>query len=115
MICDALRAFNLGPVRTVTTPIEFDTNCNGDETEELVLYILYVKLSVRYFGIANSTRPDIAYATNFASSHREKPRKDHWELIERLFFRYLTGILARGSRYWKTSEAVSVKNLEVNI
>ena len=36
MICDALRAFNLDHVRTVTTPMDPNTDYNGTDSEELV-------------------------------------------------------------------------------
>lgn len=84
MICDALRAFNLQHVRTVTTPMDSNTDYNGADSEELVdLHRVREALGTLLW-IANSTRPDIAYATNFASRHLEMHRKCHWELIERI-------------------------------
>ena len=85
MICDALRAFNLQHVRTVTTPMNSNTDYNGADSEELVdLHRVREALGTLLW-IANSTRPYIAYATNFASRHREMPRKCHWKLIKRIF------------------------------
>ena len=114
MICDAFRAFNLEYVRTVTTLMDPNTDYNGTDSEELVdLHRVREALGTLLW-IANSTRPDIEYATTFASRHREKPFKCHWELIKRIF-RQIKGTSDRGLRYWKASEAVSVENLEVNI
>ena len=75
MICDAFRAFNLEYVRTVTTLMDPNTDYNGTDSEELVdLHRVREALGTLLW-IANSTRPDIAYATSFASRQREKPRK----------------------------------------
>ena len=102
MICDALRAFNLDHVRTVTTPMDPNTDYNGTDSEELVdLHRVREALGTILWS-ANSTRPDIAYATKFASRHRQKPLKCHWELIKRIF-RYLKGTSDRGLRYGRTS------------
>ena len=90
MICDTLRAFNLEHVRTVTTPMDPNTEYKGNDSEELVNQHRVREALGTLLWIANSTRPDIAYATNFASRHREKPRKCHWKLIKRIF-RYLKG------------------------
>ena len=87
---------------------------NNHDNEELVDLHRVREAHRMLFWIANLTRPYLAYATNFASRHREMPRKCHWELIKRIF-RYLKGTSDRGLRYWKASEAVSVENLEVNI
>ena len=114
MICDALRAFNFEHVRAVTTPMDPNTDYNGTDSEELVDLHRVREATGTLLWIANSTHPGIAYATNFASRHREKPRKCHWELITRII-RYLKGTSDRGLRYWKESEAVPVENIEVNI
>ena len=95
MICDAIRAFNLEHVRTVTTPMDPNTDNNGTDNEELVDLHRVREALNPFLWIVYSTRPDITYATNFASRHREKPRKCHWKLIKRIF-RYLKGTSDRG-------------------
>ena len=54
-----------------------NTDYNGTDREELVDLHRGREALCTLLWIANSTRPDIAYATNFASRHREKPRKCH--------------------------------------
>ena len=85
IICHALCAFNLEHVRTFTTPMDPNTDYNGTDSEELVdLHRVREALGTLLW-ITNSTRPDITYATNFASRQRDKPGKCHWELIKSIF------------------------------
>ena len=77
MICDALRAFNLEHARTVTTSMDPNPDYDGTDSKELVDLHRVREVLGTLRWIANSTCPDIAYATSFASRHREKPRKCH--------------------------------------
>ena len=77
IICDALRAFIIKHVGTITTPMYPDTEYNGIESEELVYPHRVREALGTLLWIANSTSPDIAYVTNFTSKYREKPRKCH--------------------------------------
>ena len=64
MICDALRAFNIEHVRTVTTSMDPNTDYNGTSSEILVDLHRVREALGNLLYIANSTRPYIAYATN---------------------------------------------------
>ena len=81
MVNDALRTFNQEHVRTFATPMDASTDYENLESAELVhIHRVREALSTLLW-IANSTRPDIAFAVNYGSRYREKPHQFHWELI----------------------------------
>ena len=114
MVNDALRTFNVEHVRTVATPMDASTDYDNLESEELVDIHRVREALGTLLWIANSTRPEIVFAVNYASRNSEKPRKCHWELIKRIF-RYLKGSSDHGLRYWKASEPVELSELDVQI
>ena len=85
MVNDALHKFNLEHVRTVATPMDACTDYDNLESAELVDIHRVREALGTLLWVANSTRTDIAFAVNYASRHREKPRQCHWELIKRIF------------------------------
>jgi hypothetical protein len=44
------------------------------------------------------TRPDIAHVVGFLSRYMSKPRKEHWEIVKRVF-RYRSGTTTYGFFY----------------
>lgn len=74
---DILSEFNMSHVRAVSTPMEPGKDYD-DPSSELLVDVRRVREALgRLLWLANSTRPDIAYAVNGASRHREQPRACH--------------------------------------
>jgi hypothetical protein len=55
--------------------------------------------------LAQSTRPDIAFAVNAVARFCEKPRNSHWTAVKKIF-RYLQGTVNDKLKFTKNSESI---------
>lgn len=92
-----LKRFNLEDANPVSTAIEKGQLSNIDVDEELI-NIPYREAVGCLMYLAVATRPDIAYAVNFASQFLEKPGQQHWAIVKRIF-KYIKGTSRLGIRY----------------
>jgi len=82
------KRFDVTPGRTVSSPMDNNTNFRMATDDEEAINIPYASLigSINYCAV--STRPDIAYATNKCAQFASKPTLAHWEAAKRIV-RYL--------------------------
>lgn len=81
-----LERFNMTDAKGKKTPVEKDLKLN-DQTEEETQND-YRQLIGCLMYLANSTRPDIAFAVNYFSRFQSKPNEEHWMYAKHIL-RYL--------------------------
>ncbi|KAK9743547.1 Reverse transcriptase (RNA-dependent DNA polymerase) [Popillia japonica] len=81
-----LERFNMTDAKGKKTPMEKDLKLN-DQTEEETQND-YRQLIGCLMYLANSTRPDIAFAVNYFSRFQSKPNEEHWMYAKHIL-RYL--------------------------
>lgn len=114
MINSALKELNFEHMKPVSTPMYPNMDYDDPSSEELVDKRVVREALGTLLWIANCARPDIAFAVNMASRHREKPRKCHWELLKRIF-RYLKGTSDRSIVYRKRQQPLAADDISVVI
>lgn len=105
-----LERFNMKDCKTANTPLEANvnqqvkdlkppTNSETDEMKEKP----YRQLVGSLLYLANTTRPNIMFATNFLSRFCENARIMHWKMAKHVL-RYLRGTVDYDVKYEKTNK-----------
>lgn len=90
-ICDKLSSFGLADTKTYASPMEgYRGILPAQEGEPLADESAYPSAIGSLGYAANSTRPDISFATNQLASFNSSPVVRHWNSVCRVF-RYLKG------------------------
>ena len=79
----------------------------GEGEEILGSEFLYLSLIGALIYLANSTRPDIAFAVNLLARHSASPTKRHW-VGGKQILRYLNGTKDLGFFYQKNQDSMLV-------
>jgi len=91
-----LQKFNMFECNKVTTPMDKVTACESNGCIEDKVPFREAVGSLMYLVIG--TRPDIAFAVSTVSKVLEKPTKEDWEKVKRIF-KYLKGTYQMGIVY----------------
>jgi hypothetical protein len=98
------------PTKTPMTVRSIDIEKNPfrppDEGEEILgSQVPYLSAIGALMYLANSTRPDIAFAVNLLARHSAKPTKRHWEGVKTVL-RYLNGTRNLGLFYRRNQDPI---------
>ena len=88
------------PMIVRSLDVENDPFRPREEEEEEILgpHVPYLSAVGALMYLANSTRPDIAFAVNMLVRHSAAPTKRHWVGVK-IIFRYLNGTIDLGLFY----------------
>jgi hypothetical protein len=90
-----------GEVTVPSQPGSAHQLCSGGQELSADATLLYPSLVGSLQHLANSTRPDIAYAVGVLGRYSKQPRQPHWDAALRVL-RYLRGTQSRGITYGGT-------------
>lgn len=109
---DLLKKFGMEESKTVATPLDPNvklSNSSKPETQEEIEKMKtkpYRELIGGLIYMANTTRPDIAFATSTLSRFCNNPGEIHWKAAKRVL-RYIKGTINRGITYVKSEEPLT--------
>lgn len=101
-----LQKFNMAEANAVSTPI--DKYVQLEEKTGVRTSAPYREVVGCLMYLAVATRPDIAFAVNYASQFLEDPEDVHWLLVKRIL-RYVKGSTSVGIRYEAGSKGSVLK------
>lgn len=98
---DLLERFGMTECNTISVPMENNINIETIKSEtdrDEIVNKPYRELVGSLNHLANSTRPDIAFAANVLSRFNACPKETHWKMAKRVL-RYLKGTIDYSIKY----------------
>lgn len=94
-----LSKFGMDNARPVDTPVDPNSKLiKATDASELYNQPEYQSAVGILLYLSSATRPDITFAVNNVAKFSEKPTKEHWSAVKRIF-RYLKGTVNYGVQY----------------
>ena len=98
-----LKRFGMECAKSISTPVNTSVKLlKGTEDSEYFDREIYQSAVGSLLYLATKTRPDIAFAVGNVARYTNKPTRQHWTAIKRIF-RYLRGTMNLGLLYVKSN------------